>query len=809
MNLNGKWTAKIIGERNIDNIEATVPGCIHKDLINAGLLPDLFYRMNNDESQWVEGCDVTFSRTFELDEVEENTVINFSCLDTYCDIYLNGQKIGEADDMFIPYSFSVDGILKKGENKLEVRFRSPIREVDGLPKLDGAFTTERLYTRRVQCTYGWDWVGRFVTMGISGDVTLETLRPDRFDNIYVYTDSINGYCAKIVAKAAFKDITGESFVNFSLYSPDGERLISRSRRISSRANGDKGTVIAEIIDLKNPKLWWPIGYGDQPLYTLVLDIDGKTVSETVFGIRTAEIIEIEDEDGTPEMAKALECKEHVTQKFWDKNEKSASFILLINGVRIFCPGANWVPSEPFMSDENAEKFEKLIALAREGNFRMLRVWGGGIFEPDEFYALCDKYGILVTQDFLMACGSYPENCDWFIDKLKLEARSAALRLRNHPCLVWWTGDNENAAFGDDNQKNYRGRRSALEGIQPALSELDPKRRFLPSSPYGGSLYACGTRGTSHVTMYLEHIFKYISDGDFSDYRRFFDGFLTRFCAEQPAMGMPYLSSLRNFMTDEDIFGSDTTVSEYHTKSNPALEYSLYEYVDMAAKGIFGEYADGADRLRKMQYLQCERIRLSIELYRRNAWYSSGILYWMYNDCWPAANSWSLVDYYSSPKPAFYSFKRGAKETVLSLTEEKGEYRAYVCHSGRNETKGAWRLYAYNVASGNETDISFGEYSALNESKLLFSANKEELDKIIDGKTVLILDSVSDRAFLLPNGYKNLPWGEEKYGIVEEDEKTVTVKAETTVYCTLLDTEYRLSDNSFFMKRGETRVLEKI
>ena len=805
MNLNGNWTATVSGERNYGNIEAAVPGCIHTALIKAGILPDLFYRTNNDQAQWVEDCDVTYERSFTVTEVESNTVITFSCLDTYCSVYLNGVKIGEADDMFISHEFSVDGVLKEGENHLSVVFRSPIKEVEGLPKRDGAFTTERMYTRRIQCTYGWDWVARFVTMGISGDVTLTVKRPDRLDNIYVYTDSINDYCAKIVAKAAFKDITGEAFVNFTLISPDGRELINRSRRICPTVKNASETVITERIDLPSPELWYPIGYGEQPLYTLVLDIDGREINRTVFGIRTVEILEIEDEKGSDEYNTALECKKGEIQRFWDRNARSASFILLINGIRIFCPGANWVPSEPFVSDENEEKFERLIALAREGNFRMLRVWGGGIFEPDEFYSLCDKYGILVTQDFLMACGTYPEEDDSFIEKLKAEAAEAAIRLRNHPCLVWWTGDNENAAYGSENQKDYRGRRSALEGIEPILKELDPSRRFLPSSPYGGDYYACGTKGTSHHTMYLEYIFKYFEKGDFSDYREFFDSFLTRFCAEQPAMGMPYLSSLRKFMTDEDIFGGDTSVSEYHTKSNPALEYSLYQYVEMAAKGIFGDFKDGHDRLKKMQYLQCERIRLSMELFRRNAWYSSGMLYWMYNDCWPAANSWSMVDYYTCPKPAFYAFKRASKETVGSITEKDGIISAYVCHTGARRAEGSFRLYYYDVISGGEIDVSSGEYSILNEKIKVFEGEMPPLSDSV----IPILDIDGDRAFLLTKGYKNIPWGKESYGIVSETEDEITVRADTTVYCALLDTPCRLSDNSFFIKRGEERTLKKI
>ena len=815
MNLSGIWQCRVTdGAAHDYTIPASVPGCVHTDLQAAGILPDLFWRDHNDLCQWVEDCDVTYTRTFVPETPELPSVITFRGLDTYCEIFLNGMKIGEADDMFIPWTFPATG-LRAGENTLEVRFRSPIREVKACPKRHGAFTTERINTRRMQCTYGWDWVARFVTMGIWREVTLDVLAADRLEHVYVWTESVNSYAAKVGVKAAFSAVSGDAWAELEITDPDGVCVWKRSRRILATTRGASEAELSAFIDLPGAKLWYPMGYGEQPLYTLRIRT-GETVSETVFGIRTVEILEIEDAPGSPEAEKAAWLKTRTQMQEWDRNEGSSSFILLVNGLRIFCPGANWVPAEPFPSAETPEKFERLARLARDGNVRMLRVWGGGIFEDDAFYSACDRLGILVTQDFLMACGAYPEDEDDFIEKLKREARAGALQLRNHPSLVWWSGDNENAVRGDENMPHYNGRRAALEAIGPVLSALDPHRRFLPSSPYGGVPYASGVRGTTHNTQYLGNFFAWVRENDFTDYRSYFETYLARFCAEQPAMGMPYVSSLRKFLTDADIFGEDTSMSEYHTKNNPGLgAITLYGYVERLARGMFGEFADGHDRTKKMQLLHTEWVRISLELFRRNAWFSSGIIYWMYNDCWPAANSWSIVDYYCAPKPAYYMFRRCAAPVMSSVTREDGEYRVYVCHTGTDSINVTGRLYVYDIESGAEPwELRTEFFGISNESRCVLRVPEEVLAKRLGSRAVLLWDMEtdcgrSDRAFFLPENFGDMQWESGDAEILAEDGETLTVKAPVTIPTLLLDVPYVLDDNSFFMKKGEVRILRKI
>ena len=813
----GAWQCRITdnGEHTYD-IPASVPGCVHTDLQAAGILGDLFWRTENDTCQWVEACDVTYSRTFHAASVEPNTYLTFEGLDVYCSVRLNGICLGEADDMFRPWSFPVDGILKTGENTLEVRFRSPIREVDGLPSRPGAFTTERLYTRRIQCTYGWDWVARFVTMGIWKPVYLETRHADRLRDVYVYTKNINPDTAQIAVRASFADITGDAFADFTILDPDGIPVYTRSRRILPTVKGRCDTVLSFTADIPDARLWYPLGYGEQPLYTLCITVDGEEIRRERFGIRTVVIVEAEDAPDSDDARLAKKLKETPQLLEWDRNEGSSRFHLLVNGTRIFCTGANWVPCEPFPSAETDEKLRLLVRRAAEGGYNMLRVWGGGIFEHEAFYAACDEMGVLVTQDFLMACGQYPEEDDAFIEKLKHETEYAAIALRNHPCLAWWSGDNENAVSGDENMAHYSGRRAALEGIAPILDELDPARPFLPSSPYGGTPYASGVRGTTHNTQFLGTFFAWVRGEDLSDYRRVMESYLSRFCAEQPAMGMPYISSLRRFMTDEDIFGDDTTVSEYHTKNNPGLgDITLYGYVDRMARGMLGEYRDGYDRTYKMQVLHCEWIRIMVELYRRHAWYASGMIFWMFNDCWPAANSWSHVDYDGNPKPAFYTFRRTAKPLIASVTEEDGAYCVYVSHRGSAFVSAAGRLYRYNTVTGEEEELCRTATIRLeNESRAIVSIPADTVT--LDREWMLIFDLTSDagddRSYFLPLSLGQMafvsPTAEDALYTVTETENAFTVTANETIPVLLLDVPYLLSDNGMFLRRGECVTIHK-
>lgn len=801
MMLNGKWILNGKDKNGEEiTVSAQVPGCVHTDLLNAGIIKDFYYRKNSAEVQWIENNDFSYEREFEVNAVHKNAYIEFDGLDTYCTVYLNNIKIGDADNMHISHSFCVDNVLKCGKNILKVCFRSPVKEVEGKPDRDAAFTCERLYTRRIQCNYGWDWVERFVTMGIYRDVRLSFRKNNEIESVYAVTADINSYAAQLKLCVNIRDFkANDETVNICIYSPSGRVVFSKQRTILRE-------YIEEYIDITQPQLWFPKGYGEQPLYKIEISTESsKNVFD--FGIRKITLLQPVDQPGSREALLCRDMQKDDYLKDIDFNEKTSGFTVLVNGIKIMCKGADWVPCEPFPSAESPEKIESILRLAVSGGLNTIRVWGGGIFEQDAFYNCCDKLGILVTQDFLMACGTYPEEDEYFISQLKKETKAAALRLRNHPCLAWWTGDNENAVEGNENITDYDGYIAATFGIEPILKELDPERRFLPSSPYGGNKFASPTVGTAHNSNFLINIFEYALKSDFSDYRKFFSKFITRFSVEQTSMGMPFVSSLRKFMTEDDIFGEDTSVSEYHTKNNPCLQIiTLFESVEIMSKKIFGEYKNGADRILKQQMLQCEWIRLSFELHRRNKWFNSGILYWMLNDCWPAANGWSIIDYYVQPKPAFYTFKRCAKPVVASIYEKSGSLMVNIGNDSLSASSGEGKLYLYNF----KTDKNLCEYSfefsvESNSCSDVFETEYATLADKMGKDEILICDIKSDkgtdRAFFIKNRFSDLDIVYSDFEVTEKTDNHITVRANEFSPYTIIDIP-NLEDNCFMLKKGE-------
>jgi len=790
-------------------LEGCVPGCVHTDLIKHKIIENIFYRDNSKNVQWIENCDFTYTKTFSVNSVKTRAYLEFDGLDTYADVYLNGQKIGGVDDMFIPHEFCVDGVLRAGENTLEVRFFSPIKRVEGLKLYPGAFTQERMNTRRIQCTYSWDWVDRFVTMGIFRPVRLCFREKNEIDSIYVYTADVNPYTAQLKLEISLRDFCDcGDVIHIEVCAPDGKVVLSKDRVAFAQK-------IYDTFDIANAELWYPAGYGEQPLYTVTVSSPTSEKTEKI-GIRKVTIIQSEDPEGSEYKNMSLELQKCDHLKNVDKNKAPATFTVLVNNVPIMCKGGDWVPCEPFPSEETPEKITRLLEMSVAGGVNMIRVWGGGIFERDEFYSECDRIGILVSQDFLMACGTYPEEHEWFIKALNNETRAAALRLRNHACLIYWCGDNENAVDGTENTRDFPGYRSATFGAEPILRELDPHRYFFASSPYGGELYASSTRGTTHVTSYLgDAIFPFINKTDMKNYRSHFDNLLSRFCCEYPCFGMSFASSLEKYLTREDVFSDDSMeMLRFHTKNNPYLGTTLFDtYLGMAQK-VFGEFVDGEDRIRKYQLVHCDTIRLSMELYRRNKGYSWGLTYWMLNDCWPAAAGWSLIDYYACPKPAYYTFKRSAKPVIAAISEKNGKLSLHLCNDSLSSVSGNAKLYVYDFKSDRELWVKNIPFDvAENVSEKIFECDFADVDAYLSTSTVILCDIQSDlgddRAFFIKDRFSDLELEYKAPVILSENDNEITVTAEYFDPYVTLDVPYLLSDNCFALKVGEKKTVKKL
>ncbi len=784
--LNGRWQGTGYDETGAPQFtfSGQVPGCVHTDLMGSRLPADPFKRDNADACQWVENWDWEYTRTFSLDAIPANPELVFEGLDVYADVFLNNIHLGFCNNMFIPWVFPVTDGLRLGENTLTVHFHSPIAQVAGLPTRPAAFTAERLYTRRMQCTYGWDWVARFVTCGIFREVYLRSREGLTTDSLYVYTEHIQDGTAQIAFEATFSGYEAGGIVEADILSPTGETVYRHRFYVQEN-------FLREHVDLPDARLWYPAGYGDQPLYRLRV---GNAT--TVFGIRTVHIQQLPDTPGSAYHSRCLAVQDTPSGKEYDRNTAFSGFRLLVNGLPVMCKGANWVPCEPFPSAETPEKLTRLLELSREAGVNMVRVWGGGIFEQEHFYATCDRLGLMVTQDFLMACGTYPEEQPEFLEQLRKETRTAALRLRNHPALMWWSGDNENAIRGHDEADSYNGRAATHQAIMPVLQQLDPRRRFLLSSPYGGALYASKTVGTTHNTQYLNYLIDYIQGTDMTNYKEYLGTYTARFIAEEPAMGAVTLPSLRKFLTEEDIF-TGQAMWEYHTKGD-----GLFALIDAFAQKVLGDYENEADRFFKRKYVHYEWMRVSFETARRNKGFCNGLIYWMLNDCWPAAAGWSIIDYYGLPKPAFYSFKRCAGAVVASVTPSPTGYTVHVSNDSHQEHP--LTLTVYGITEDAARVLT--ERPVIGKADATVAIEIEALP--LPENEILVCDlygkGVHDRAFFCPG---TLPLKKaEAVTLIEDTGTAITLTAHRYVHAVELEGEAVFEDNYFSLLPGERKTM---
>ncbi len=801
---------------------AAVPGSVHTALEEAGLIQDLFVGDNADRYQWIGHVAWEFERTFALECVQEDMWICFEGLDVYCDISLNGTMLASTENMFLAHRFRVGSLLRKGNNVIRVVCRPPEEEVMGNPERSAAFGNwTRLYTRRIQCTYGWDWVERFVTCGIVRDVYLYCDDPTELEDAYIYTDSIDAYSAQLKMEFRFRAVGRHAWLRMVITDPDGCMVYSDSKRIVEKR-------MYQTVDVEAPRLWYPNGYGEQNLYRIrleILDGEGNSFSgreavkmlssrEYAFGIRTLKVLQMQDRPKSAFYEKCLALQRAVSfsQEIMDyeRNTEFFGFVVLVNQIPILCKGANWVPCEPFRFQGNGDKIRHILSLAQKAGLNMLRIWGGGVFEEDVLYEECDRLGILVTQDFLMACGSYPCEEAWFQEQLGKEALFAVKKLRNHACLAWWSGDNENAAGGSDNQEDYEGRIGVRGFILPIVKEYDHTREIFPSSPYGGDRYASLTSGTTHHTQFMAPKFVDVRTKDMEDFEAYFDRYLSRFDNEEPVMGAPCLDSLKRFMTKEEIFGEDTTMWQYHTRNNPAGEFlrvSIFQYHEIFAQKILGNFRDPQDRLMKLQYIQYELVRKTMELYRREKWFSAGIVYWMLDDEWPASG-WALIDYYGVPKAGYYAFAQTAQPVIASVVKKGNSYCAFVCNDGVKEDKGILTVTAEDFAG--KSHVWTCEFvSEANVSRVVLEIPEEEMALYADRTSVLLCDTVSGSGRHHTRYYcskpANVTWPDARVSILEQTAGHVTLVSDGYVPAVRLEGAI-FEDNYFAMQKGVPKVV---
>ncbi|MCF6332024.1 MAG: hypothetical protein L3J11_01965 [Draconibacterium sp.] len=426
----GNWMFNEVGKN--EWLPATVPGTVHTDLLANQKIEDPFYRLNEHNLQWIDKVDWEYKTSFTVDKLlikRDKIELDFKGLDTYAEVFVNGEKVLEADNMFREWHADVKKVLKVGTNELHIVLRSPINE--GIKKYDAqgyvipvsdndqAVNGEveggkmvSVYTRKAGYHFGWDWGPRLVTSGIWRPVTLIAWNEAKIENLQIVQNKVSDEKATFTAVFEIHAIKNEE----ATLSVNNDSIPLASATVQLKKDVAKYSVDFEI---ENPKLWWTNGLGDPHLYNILgtLNIDGRKASEgTRIGIRTLELVRDKDDNGT-------------------------SFYFKLNGHPVFMKGANYIPNDVFLPRVTEENYRTVVETAKNSNINMLRVWGGGVYEDDIFYKLCDENGILVWQDFMFACAMFPGD-EAFLANVKQEAIDNVKRLRNHPSIGLWCGNNE-------------------------------------------------------------------------------------------------------------------------------------------------------------------------------------------------------------------------------------------------------------------------------------------------------------------------------------------------------------------------------
>jgi len=630
-------------------LPASVPGTVHQDLLAAGRIPDPFVGLNERDVQWVGEADWLYRCAFDLDPAFLDAAQLDLCLDgldTFATVWLNGQQILSSDNMFIPQRLSVTGLLRPGQNELRLLFESALRrgqqrqaEYSVLTAWNGDFS--RLYVRKAQYAFGWDWGPCLITAGPWLPIRLEayTQRIDEINCPVEVALDLGHATLPVTMTLAGGDGAGLA-VRLELFSPDNDMVDAAMLPIA-------GNQLEHRFEVAAPQLWWPRGSGEQPLYRLVATLQqgDETLDrhELRLGLRRLRLVQepLADEPGT-------------------------TFLFEVNNRPIFCGGANWIPDDSFLPRITPERYRAQVQAAADANMNMLRVWGGGIYESDAFYDACDELGLLVWQDFAFACGIYPA-LDWFQASVKAEAEAAVRRLRHHPSLALWCGNNEDyqvaesvgaydpAFEGDFTQTRFPAR-EIYERLLPSIcAALDPTRPYWPGSPYGGANTRDQTIGDRH-TWDVWH-------GQMADYHEY-PRFAGRFVSEFGMQSLPSLEAIAASTPPEERFPQSRTL-EFHNKATDGPR-RLTAYLNDTVR--IPERLE--DYIYATQLMQAEALAAAYRGWRRRwggpgRYATAGALVWQLNDCWPVT-SWAIVDSLFQPKPAWYVIKRALAPLAVEL-----------------------------------------------------------------------------------------------------------------------------------------------
>ena len=710
INLNENWQFKKVTDTVWNS--ATVPGNVFSDLLHHQLIEDPFIGNNEEKVQWVSETDWEYKTNFSLSEVlleKKHFELNFEGLDTYASVYLNDSLILKANNAFRKWELDVKSLLKL-ENELRLVFESTSKyEAKAKEKLSYELPEgERIFTRKAQFQYGWDWGPKLNTSGIWRPIKLVGWNDYKIVDLYIKSEVKGNEGNFLIDLKKFsnveldKKLTYEIFINNNLYQSSNEIF--------------KGYSWVKEIRIENPKLWWPHNLGEPYLYDIKVVVkDGRKILDSISvkkGLRTVELVTEKDSIGE-------------------------SFYFKINNVPVYAKGANYIPQHSFQNEVKNNDYERLLSDVVDANMNMLRVWGGGIYEDDMFYDLCDKKGILVWQDFMFACAMYPGDDEFRMNVIN-ETLDNLKRLRNHPSIALWCGNNESSEGW--NRWGWQADRSEEE-----KEEIWENYKYLFDRALRISV------GSKTDLPYWQTSPKYgrgnplyKSEGDAHDWWIWHDGYpfehleenVPRFMSEFGFQSFPSYKVIQ-FINQKDSIDVTSVGFKNHQKHSRG-----FQIIDDYMQRDFPVPDSAEDYVYMSQLVQAYGITKGIEAHRRAKPYNMGTLYWQLNDCWPAV-SWSSIDYFGNWKALHYKAKRSFEDVLVSSNVENDILKTWVVNDKLDGITGQLTLKLMNFSGeiiwSNEEQISVEPLSSevkfqLDLKTLNFNRNETVLVSTFNGES---------------------------------------------------------------------------
>lgn len=793
IDLCGEWDFRQSGSEHW--IRASVPGCVHTDLMSAGLIDDPFYGRNEKSIQWIGEKDWEYRKTFTISEADllvSNMWVVLEGVDTYADISVNGLPVGTTDNMFRTWRFDISDKLKVGDNQLTIRFESVFRHdmprylgapyrLMAWPNNDQSDIWLSLYARKAGYHYGWDWGPRLITAGLHGSVYVESWNDWKIQSVFFKTLSLDKPSAR-TGKARTADLQADIEV---LSDMECDAFITISRG-SQKVCGEKVVLKKGLnsyklpFTIRNPHLWWSNGLGKAHMeeFTVRVDACGNTASLTDdIGIRTAEVIREDDDQGR-------------------------KMTVRLNGYDVFCKGANWIPIDNFPHMRERRDYAYLLESAALSNMNMIRVWGGGLYESEDFYELCDSLGIMVWQDMAFACGMFPSDST-YLSNVKEEVKDNVRRLRNHPSLVLWCGNNENEisyfewgwnrTLTHDQRIDYeKGLKKLFYDVIPSTVDAeDGTRYYHPTSPVTGHSGVPYSMGDAHMWSVWK-------GGWVEEYLKPHN--IARFMSEYGFISYPDMFSMKKFIPEWDMYTGSPSMLAHHRAYDDTTRDPNYS--DNTICRYLNRYAwvpeTFEDYVYMTQWFQAEAVKVAMEAHRRAKPYCMGTLFWQLNDCWPVV-SWSSIDYYGRWKALqYYSRRAYAPVLVSPYLAEDGTVSVKVVSDRIEEFNGTLETYVMGF-DGNiikRTDVRC--YVNAEGTKDVFRIESHELDgdtflyvRLVEGNTI-----VSENIFFnrYPDEYTRLKPNISIEAVKTDDGIEMILSTDKLARCLYLYTD---NENDFF------------